>query len=254
MKKTDFGSSEKIVKDEKKKKSPTFKPATVKELSQQIISHISMTVVDTPTIEASQEKETIPSKMGVFRRLKFNRKSSSQIIKKTQITHQGVMVWDIPTPVSPSSKKRRVEDLAKFIKKNQRTEEEEQVPETPKVKIQEEAKTSPPVTLSKPADLKTVEHGHVVSLPQVTSTTDSPTFQSIMDQPFTTIFSTQSTDPLNPSSLVDETMATDAGTDNEGFGGTFEALHFDNSEEDFPYHMLMTMKQFKILNSKLNSI
>ncbi|CAI9298714.1 unnamed protein product [Lactuca saligna] len=49
-------------------------------------------------------------------------------------------------------------------------------------------------------------------------------------------------------------MATDAGTDNEGFGGTFEALHFDTSKEDFPDYMLMTMKQFKILNSKLNSI
>ncbi|CAI9282432.1 unnamed protein product [Lactuca saligna] len=49
-------------------------------------------------------------------------------------------------------------------------------------------------------------------------------------------------------------MATDAGTDSEGFGGTFKALHFDNFEEHFPDHMLMTMKQFKIMNSKLNSI
>ncbi|CAI9269696.1 unnamed protein product [Lactuca saligna] len=93
-----------------------------------------------------------------------------------------------------------------------------------------------------------------MSLPQVTSTTDSPTFQSIMDQPFTTTFSTQSTDPPNPSSPVAETMAIDEETDNEGFAGTFEALSFDKVEEDFPDHMLMTMKQFKILNSKLNSI
>ena len=75
-----------------------------------------------------------------------------------------------------------------------------------------------------------------------------------MDQPFTTIFSTQSTDPPNPSSPIAETMAIDEETDNEGFGGTFEALSFDKAEEDFPDHMLMTMKQFKILNSKLNSI
>ncbi|CAI9261560.1 unnamed protein product [Lactuca saligna] len=75
-----------------------------------------------------------------------------------------------------------------------------------------------------------------------------------MDQPFTTIFSTQSTDPPHPSSPIDETVAADVETDNEGFGGTFEALHFDQDEEDFPDHMLMTMKQFKILDSKLNSI
>ncbi|CAI9303293.1 unnamed protein product [Lactuca saligna] len=75
-----------------------------------------------------------------------------------------------------------------------------------------------------------------------------------MDQPFTTLFSTQSTDPPNPSSPVAETMDVDEETDNEGFGGTFEALSFDKPEEDFPDHMLMTMKQFKILNSKLNSI
>ncbi|CAI9277319.1 unnamed protein product [Lactuca saligna] len=164
------------------------------------------------------------------------------------------MVREIPAHVSPSLKKRRAEDLAKFIKKNQRTEEEEKVPETHEVHIQEEVKISPPVTISKPVDSRPVEQGHIISLPQVTSTTDSPTFQSIMDQPFTTIFSTQSTDPPNPSSPVDETMATDAGTHNEGFGGTFEALHFDTSEEDFPDYMLMTMKPFKILNSKLNSI
>ncbi|CAI9281901.1 unnamed protein product [Lactuca saligna] len=130
------------------------------------------------------------------------------------------MVREIPAPVSPSSKKRRAKDLAKFIKKNQRTDEEEKVPETPKVHIQDAANISPPITISKPTDSRSVEQGLVISLPQVTSTTDSLTFQSIMDQPFTTIFSTQSTDPPNPSSPVDETMATDAGTDNEGFGGT----------------------------------
>ena len=42
--------------------------------------------------------------------------------------------------------------------------------------------------------------------------------------------------------------------DNEGFGGTFEELEFGDVEEDFPDQMLMTMKQFKILNTKLNSI
>lgn len=47
-------------------------------------------------------------------------------------------------------------------------------------------------------------------------------------------------------------MQTD--NENEGFGGTFENLVFDEDEADFPDHTLMTMKQSKILNTKLNSI
>ncbi|CAI9286432.1 unnamed protein product [Lactuca saligna] len=140
----------------------------------------------------------------------------------------------------------------KKSKKSKKTEEEvEQVPETPEDEIPKEVETLQSTEISKRDDIKLIES---TSLPQVTSTTDSPTFQSIMDQPFTTIFSTQSTDPPNSSSPVAETMAVDEETDNEGFGGTFEALSFDKAEEDFPDHMLMTMKQFKILNSKLNSI
>ncbi|CAI9269921.1 unnamed protein product [Lactuca saligna] len=232
-KKTAGGSLEKVAKAEKKKKIPV-----VEEVSQILTS-----MVDTPRIEASPSTAMIPSKTGVSRRIKIKRKS--QMVKKTQVSHQGVTVWEIPAPVSPLSKKRRAEDLEFFLKKSQRLEEVEQVPETPEITLQEEAKTSSPVVS------KSLERS---SLPQVTSTTDSPTFQLIMDQPFTTIFSTQSTDPPHPSSPTDETMAADAETDNEGFGGTFEALHFDQAEEDFPDHMLMTMKQFKILNSKLNSI
>ena len=38
------------------------------------------------------------------------------------------------------------------------------------------------------------------------------------------------------------------------FGGTFEEMEFDEEEETFPNYMLMTMKQFKILNKKMNSI
>ncbi|CAI9263199.1 unnamed protein product [Lactuca saligna] len=232
-KKTVGGSLEKVAKVEKKKKI-----SVVEEVSQILTS-----MVDTPRIEASPSTEMIPSKTGVFRRIKIKRKS--QMVKKTQLSHQGVTVREIPAPVSPLSKIQRAEDLAKFLKKSQRLEEVEQVPETPEITLQEEAKTSSPI-VTKPLERS--------SLPQVTSTTDSPTFQLIMDQPFTTIFSTQSTDPPHPSSPTDETMDADAETDDEGFGGTFEALHFDQAEEDFPDHMLMTMKQFKILNSKLHSI
>lgn len=94
-----------------------------------------------------------------------------------------------------------------------------------------------------------------VSLPlqitPVTSTTNSPTFEHIINQPFTSIFSSQSTDPPKSILPVDETIVMETDTDNKGFGGTFEALAFDDEEADFPDHMLMTMKHLKILNSKL---
>lgn len=42
--------------------------------------------------------------------------------------------------------------------------------------------------------------------------------------------------------------------DDGSFGGTFEELEFDPEEEDIPDHMMMSGKQFKILNNKLNTI
>lgn len=42
--------------------------------------------------------------------------------------------------------------------------------------------------------------------------------------------------------------------DDGSFGGTFEDLEFDPEEEDIPVHMLMSGKQFKILNKNLNTI
>ncbi|CAH1440504.1 unnamed protein product [Lactuca virosa] len=67
-------------------------------------------------------KELIPSKSGVFKRLrKMSHKSrnssddQSPTVRKTQINSRGVIVRDIPTPVSPSSKKRRAEGVAKHI-------------------------------------------------------------------------------------------------------------------------------------------
>lgn len=89
-----------------------------------------------------------------------------------------------------------------------------------------------------------------VSLPQyiipLTSTTDSPTFQTIIDQPFTSIFSSQSTEPPNPND--------ESNKEEGGFGGTFEELVFDEEEQDFLDHMLISMKQFNILNKRLNYI
>ncbi|CAI9299849.1 unnamed protein product [Lactuca saligna] len=87
----------------------------------------------------------------------------------------------------------------------------------------------------------------------ITSTTDSPTFANIISQPFTNLFSSQSTDPPTTTSPIKDSFM-DTENDSEGFGGTFENLEFDDEETDFPDHMLITMKQFKILNTKLNSI
>ncbi|CAI9260248.1 unnamed protein product [Lactuca saligna] len=52
-----------------------------------------------------------------------------------------------------------------------------------------------------------------------------------------------STDP--PESVDDN------DNDDGGFGGTFDELEFDLQEEGIPNHMLMSGKQFKILNKKL---
>ena len=68
----------------------------------------------------------------------------------------------------------------------------------------------------------------------------------VINHPFTTLFSSQSTDPPKP----DDESYNEEG----GFGGTFDDLEFDDEEENFLDHMLMSMKQFMILNKKLNSI
>lgn len=89
-----------------------------------------------------------------------------------------------------------------------------------------------------------------VSLPpfiqHISTTTTSPTFDQELKQPITKIFQSQSTDPPKPNS--------DDETDGEGFRGTFADLEFDSGEENIADHMLMSGKQFKILNRKLNSI
>ncbi|CAI9263780.1 unnamed protein product [Lactuca saligna] len=225
-KKTKGDSSEKGLKDDQHQ--ALIGPSSTVEK----VSPILTSVADTPVIEASTSKETIPSKTGVFRRIKIKRKS--QLVKKTQVTHQGVTVREVTAPVSPSSKKRRAEEMAKFLKKPKLVEDEELVPETPEADIPKEVEIFQSTEISKPADVKILES---TTLPQATSTIDSPTFQSIMNQPFTTIFSTQSTEPPQSLSPIPETMAIDEETDNEGFGGTFEDLSFDKSEEDFPDHV-----------------
>lgn len=82
----------------------------------------------------------------------------------------------------------------------------------------------------------------------VSNTKNSPTFEHVIQHPFTTLLSSQSTDP--PKTIDKPETDTDKG----GFGETFDDLEFDDEEENFLDHMLMSMKQFKIINKKLNSI
>ena len=73
----------------------------------------------------------------------------------------------------------------------------------------------------------------LVSLPSFIIPTvpisSSPTVTHIINQPITSLFSSQSTDPPK---FIDDT-----DTDDGGFGGTFADLEFDPEEEDIPDHM-----------------
>lgn len=94
------------------------------------------------------EMEVVPSKTGILKRTKkhahrplhspyprpiiidvpeqivFSPKGSFasklQKIQKPHINRKGVIIHEIPPPVSPASKKRRAQDLVKKIKKNQK--------------------------------------------------------------------------------------------------------------------------------------
>ncbi|CAH1412346.1 unnamed protein product [Lactuca virosa] len=136
---------EKRVHESKQKKSPQKQTKPEEQVSTVVIEPVEPLTDD-------HVKETIPSNSGVFQRLKHiargPRKSkdgssrfSPSNVHKPQITHQGVLIREVPIPVSPSSKKRRAEDLAKHISKKtkkkrklviqEESSEEEIVPETP---------------------------------------------------------------------------------------------------------------------------
>ena len=78
-------------------------------------------------------KEIVPSNTGVFKRLKKkahrSRNSTEQssslspsMVKKPNITRRGLVIREVPVPISPSLKKWRAEDVAKHISKNRRRE------------------------------------------------------------------------------------------------------------------------------------
>ncbi|CAI9272207.1 unnamed protein product [Lactuca saligna] len=78
----------------------------------------------------------------------------------------------------------------------------------------------------------------------------SPTFDNVLKQPITSLFSSQSTDPL----VTHEEEQTPYDDEENEFDGTFADIQFDMEEENIPDNMILTRKQFKIVNRKLKSL
>ncbi|CAI9284855.1 unnamed protein product [Lactuca saligna] len=138
-KKTAVGSSDTKVKPSRSSKSPKKVPITEVEPIQPepIVADTQLT-----------QKEVIPSKTGVFRRIKMKSKDKirspiTNVIHKPQVSHQGVIFREIPAPASPSSKKRMATDIAKHISKKKKgrviissestTDDSKTISETPEV-------------------------------------------------------------------------------------------------------------------------
>ncbi|CAI9282324.1 unnamed protein product [Lactuca saligna] len=78
----------------------------------------------------------------------------------------------------------------------------------------------------------------------------SSTFDNILNEPITTLFSSQSTEPL----VTHDETHSPIDDDENVFDGTSDDIKFDVEEEEILDNMLLTGKQFEILNQKLNSL
>ncbi|CAI9302019.1 unnamed protein product [Lactuca saligna] len=182
------------------------------------------------------ENEIIPSKTGVFKRIKMKSKTKrrslgTKMVLK-QVSHQPVIFREVPTLVSPSIKKRMDDDMAKHISQKKKrkliissdstVDNIEVIPETPEAILStvDTSVTQPPevsivniVSLeSRTSDItvnisdmdtnvimgennsKVADQGislspQITPIVPITSTTDSPTFQHVINTPFTSIFS-----------------------------------------------------------------
>ncbi|CAI9275627.1 unnamed protein product [Lactuca saligna] len=199
------------------------------------------------------------------------------------------MATDMAKHISKKKKKGRV-----VISSESTADEIETIPETPEVDLKKDDVIPPEVLISKTVSVEVQNSDIIVNISNMdksvtmgedashvarkskysdvtpdttvslssqvrpiiptTSTTDSPNFETIVQQPFTSFFSSQSTDSPTTTSPIKDSSFMETEHRSEGFGRTFENLEFDEEETDFPDHMLITMKQFKILNTKLNSI
>ncbi|CAI9267233.1 unnamed protein product [Lactuca saligna] len=145
-KKNEPVSSKKLVTNTNSK-SPKKKPSKVKKPVVTEVS-VDVTILIEPVVEDTQDKVVIPSKNGVFRRIKMKSKHTRKsptlnVVRKPHVTHQGLIIREIPTLVSPSSKKRMAEDMAKQISQREKKktrklvmatesteDEDERIPET----------------------------------------------------------------------------------------------------------------------------
>lgn len=135
LSKADAGPSKKTRRSKKDVKATPKKhvqePKPKKYSKKQSKKEEQVSIVVTTPVEPvvdEQVKETIPSKSGVFKRIKQkshgSRKSpdgssrfSQPMVRKPHVTHQGVIIREVHAPVSPSSKKRRAKDMTKHISK-----------------------------------------------------------------------------------------------------------------------------------------
>lgn len=120
-------SSKKGVKASTSKPSPEPVEKVVKISPKKVVNPVTQPIVE----ETTHAKETLPTKSSMLKHLKkmahrlrhspdrINVKDvKSKIIYKPQLTTKGVAIREIPTHVSPASKKRMDEDMGKHISKN----------------------------------------------------------------------------------------------------------------------------------------
>ncbi|KAL7609544.1 hypothetical protein Lser_V15G13888 [Lactuca serriola] len=233
-----------------------------------------------PTVQKEEVKKAVlPSKSGVLKQ-----------IRKAEVSSKGVTIRNIPAPVSPGQKRQRAEDVAKnmqrtLVKKRKmvihnESSDEEVVPETPPISLPITTMVTVPLPISQPSqisppisqtqlleiDLTKSIHEEVpisdtvvnvsdtgAPIPSSATTLPITTTTSIFDHalqnPFTTLFPSQS--PENP---IPSQQMSDPEVEGDAFGGILDDISFDSDEEEIPDHMLMTGKQFKILNQKLKTI
>ncbi|KAL7601335.1 hypothetical protein Lser_V15G25283 [Lactuca serriola] len=225
--------------------------------------------------EEEVKKDVLPSKSGVLKQ-----------IRKAEVSSKGVTIRSIPAPVSHGKKRQRAEDVAKNMQRTlgkrrkmvirNESSDEEVVPETPHVTtmvtvslpISQPLHISTTISQTQPLEIaltKSITEEVPISdtvvnvsdtgapIPSVASTLPITTTSSIFDHalqnPFTTLFPSQS--PENPPPLQ---QMSDPEVEGGAFGGVLDDISFDSDEEEIPDHMLMTGKQFKILNQKLKAI
>ncbi|CAI9269990.1 unnamed protein product [Lactuca saligna] len=96
------------------------------------------------------------------------------------------------------------------------------------------------VPLTQPSSLP------LTSVTPISSIVVSTTFVGVMQEPIATLFSSESTEP--------EKTIIETNVDDDDVIVAFAKLQFNPKEKDIRNELIMLGKQFKILNSKMNSV